>query len=603
MGGKLSQTSVCIVAIETTGNQSFIFGSNRLAENLGASEIIYRIGTVSVLRAAGMGEIEARPREIASALLDRKRNRPILGDDAKVEVVVATSGKAILLARSREIGECIVRQVTREALKAFPGAGVVGAVGDAFDYATATAAAFHAELRNVFARLAATRIQVPPSISRDLTVPIVRPCRTTGLPAKAVCKFGKEEPAALSRTAISKRRHRDNGIQRLKATLEREDGRPNQREDGRPKLLRQVGELEAEDWLAVVHADGNGLGGLFQAFDKPVGVDKPARTYVDVYRRFSIALDFATIAAVRQAILDTWGGKEAKIVPVVLGGDDLTAICEGVAAFRFAETYLAAFREETGKPRPPEEHPALRDVLPKVLGRGLEELVRGSACDRGSARDCLEACAGVAVVKTHFPFHRAYDLSAALVGSAKKLIRADGGQAIDFHVQLDGSAHDLDAIRARLSYSETTDQGIAEGDRRSERKVRLYARPYRFDGSLAPGTWGALKKAVEALRASEEQDSGEGPKGLPRSQQHALLKALYLGKSVADGKLAEVRHRYAGFDWDSVLLDEGSLFGPQPEDLDDAGGLRALLLDALVLADLGAIATSPDKEEEATNEG
>ena len=589
MGGKLNQTSVYIVAIETTGNQSFIFGSNRLAENLGASEIIYRIGTVSVLRAAGMGEIDARPREIASALLDPKRNRPILGDDAKVEVVVATSGKAVLLARSQEIGECIVRQVTREALEAFPGAGVVGAVGDAFDYATATAAEFHAELRNVFARLAATRIEVPPSISRDLTVPIVRPCRTTGLPAKAVCKFGKEEPAALSRTAISKRRHRDNGIRRLKATL--------QHEDGSPKLLRQVGELEAEDWLAVVHADGNGLGGLFQAFDKPVGVEKPARAYVDFYRRFSIALDFATIAAVRQAILDTWVGEEAKIVPVVLGGDDLTAICEGVAAFRFAETYLEAFRRETGKPRPPEEHPALKDVLPEVLGQRPEKLVRGSA------RDCLEACAGVAVVKTHFPFHRAYDLSAALVGSAKKLIRADGGQAIDFHVQIDGSAHDLDAIRARLSYSETTDQVIAEGDRRSERKVRLYARPYRFDDSSDPGTWGALKKAVEALRASEEQDSGEGPKGLPRSQQHALLKALYLGKSVADGKLAEVRHRYAGFDWDSVLLDKGSLFGPQPEGLEDAGGLRALLLDALVLADLGSIATSPDKEEEATNEG
>ena len=583
MGGKLSQTSVCIVVIETTGNQSFIFGSNRLAENLGASEIIYRIGTVSVLRAARMGEIEARPREIASALLDPKRNRPILGGDANVEVVVATSGKAILLARSQEIGKRIVRQVTREALKAFPGAGVVGAVGDAFDYATATAAEFHAELRNVFARLAATRIEVPPSISRDLTVPIVRPCRTTGLPAKAVCKFGKEEPAALSRTAISKRRRRNDGIQRLKATL--------QREDGRPKLLQQVGELEAEDWLAVVHADGNGLGGLFQAFDKPVGVEKSACAYVDVYRRFSIALDFATIAAVRQAILKTWGEEEAKIVPVVLGGDDLTAICEGVAAFRFAETYLAAFRKETGKPRPPEEHPALQDVLPKVLRQRPEELVSGPA------RDCLEACAGVAVVKTHFPFHRAHDLSAGLVGSAKKLIRAGGGQAIDFHVQLDGSAHDLDAIRARLSYSETTD--------RSERKVRLYARPYRFDGSSAPGTWGALKEAVKALRASEEQDSGGGPQGLPRSQQHALLKALYLGKSVADGKLAEVRHRYAGFNWDSVLLDKdkGSLFGPQPEDLEDAGGLRALLLDALVLADLEAIAISPDKEEEATNEG
>jgi hypothetical protein len=64
----------------------------------------------------------------------------------------------------------------------------------------------------------------------------------------------------------------------------------------------------------------------------------------------------------------------------------------------------------------------------------------------------IRACAGIAMVKMHYPFSRAYDLSERLCKSAKGYVRKDIGSdlsALDWHFATSGLSGSLRAIRDR----------------------------------------------------------------------------------------------------------------------------------------------------------
>ena len=85
---------VFLTLIETAGTQPFIFATNRLRQNVGASELVYRMGTQVVLetvaRHGGPACWMESSRDRALALIDEKRNQRI-DSGGRIEVVVATS--------------------------------------------------------------------------------------------------------------------------------------------------------------------------------------------------------------------------------------------------------------------------------------------------------------------------------------------------------------------------------------------------------------------------------------------------------------------------------------------------------------------------------
>ena len=151
------------------------------------------------------------------------------------------------------------------------------------------------------------------------------------------------------------------------------------------------------DWIAVIHADGNGVGKIVQA----VGKNK------DIFQNFSLQLDMATSEAAQMAfnaVKDRFSDKKViPIRPVVLSGDDMTVIIRGDLALDYTNAFIRAFEEKT------------REHLGNIL-RGQEVFASGE--------DCLTACAGIAFIKSSYPFYYGYQLAEELCSHAKKDTKA-----------------------------------------------------------------------------------------------------------------------------------------------------------------------------------
>ena len=154
---------------------------------------------------------------------------------------------------------------------------------------------------------------------------------------------------------------------------------------------------DRNDWIAVIHADGNGLGKVVQA----VGKQK------DVFKEFSQKLDLATKEAANQAFIVVFNKfKDKRIIPirpVVLSGDDMTVIIRGDLAIDYAKAFISAFEDKT------KEH--------------LGEILKGKQVF-AEDKDYLTACAGIAFIKSSYPFYYGYQLAEDLCGEAKKDTKA-----------------------------------------------------------------------------------------------------------------------------------------------------------------------------------
>lgn len=534
-----------LVFFETSGNQAYIYATNKLRENIGASELTYRAGTQWVLEAAGFKDIPtANPAEFREWLTEHGK----CNNKGDVEVVLATSGKAFLVvkdkdedkarAKARAKAEKIVAAVTSRAAKEAPGLSITGAIVglNGRDNKSVVQA-----MNEVHQRFNTNRDLMPAPAPRFQMLPFCEPCATTGLPASDFRKEGKEETAYALPT-LKKIEMAGQWFERIRQvfiTGYRQAKKASKQT--RPLFIaKSADQLEQEfkgiSWLGVVFSDGNGLGQIIMKFEKWLDEihkkEKNWPDYLSTLRNFSIELDASTETAFYTACkkLEELGAaqkmkhnrKRLPVVPLLLGGDDLTVLVHGHYALPFTQAFLEAFEHETGK----EHSPTIATIAEKALGTGR-----------------LSAGAGVAIVKSHFPFHSAHDLAESLLKSAKltkKKVLQQGKDepfpcsSLDFHILFDTAYSSLDHIR---QYRRT-----------GAGKERLWGGPYVVTPienlTEARGIeWAqaqhldCLLKRVEALRARDD----DGRLKLPSSQIHALREALAQGKGVADARLAEMR--------------------------------------------------------------
>ncbi|MBR3713029.1 MAG: hypothetical protein IKM98_07495 [Bacteroidales bacterium] len=152
------------------------------------------------------------------------------------------------------------------------------------------------------------------------------------------------------------------------------------------------------DWIAVIHADGNGLGQIV----REISTDQK------LYKDFSELLDQATIKSAEKAYnyllknCDYKWGKRIPIRPIVLGGDDFTIVCRADLALDYVTAFIKEFEKNTGS-------------------KELTEIYRKAELQFKN----LTACAGIAYVKSSFPFYYGYNLAEDLCKKAKDNAKAD----------------------------------------------------------------------------------------------------------------------------------------------------------------------------------
>lgn len=562
-----------IVLLETSGNQRYIFSTNKLRENVGASELTYQIGTKAVLEA--IGETYTDAQGLQEFLLDEKRNAPIeTQPDNGVEVIIATSGKALLLTKTLEKAKEIVGKVTRNALKNMPGLTVHGAiceVGKEEATDEKKLKHIHRAVGDVHHKLEEIRHQIPSNLQRFQRLPFVEPCATSGLPANEIYRHESllkttVEPKPYSKLSIEKQEFSNQGRNRLEKTIQ--SVKPS------VKLMGNINELEKKfqdtRWLSIIHADGNGLGEIFLNFKENSKSDK--RDYINNYRKFSIALDICTINATgfavenfqnsyRKNYKERTGNDtiELPFIPLILGGDDLTVICDGEYAIKFTYDFLTEFENQTSQ-----------NALIKSIAKKAFDVER------------LGICAGIAIIKPHYPFHQAYRLAENLIKSAKlvktKVLQTDGKSlpcsAMDFHVLYDSSGVELKQIREKLEVIE-----------KDESKTHLYAKPYivshltetpKDKTWLENRKWSELEKRVCAMKAKDDDNK----KQLPNSQLHHIRESLFRGQKETDSEMNLFKHHYKKEGFDKLLCANDSLFFQQN------GEIFTHFLDALDVVEL-----------------
>lgn len=588
----MAATARQLILLETSSNQDFIFASNRQRELLGASFLTWASSAIAL--------------------------RHLLPSHPAVQPVFITSGKAMLIAETDDAARRLIFAATAAALRGAPGLDLRGVFAplDWDDDAAAKADQAHAVVMRLFEMLEATRGRLPGTAERLPGLPPQARCASTGLPAErlvgpktdpsasdavpravAATTFAKLDSVAGTRRELARRFLFLTGRRQTDLAIPGDDDAAL---DTDPSLDHAIADLEAAPRIAVIHADGAGIGQIFMKFDEMVtrvsGANATARDYFDHLGGFSQALDAAgraaMIEAVRQIEEAALGARaedpklaaqpghrrRAPVIPLVHGGDDLTALCRGEHALAFARFYLAAFERLTAAP-----------------AKGGYDLGRmAAAAQQGDRR--LTASAGIAVVGTHFPFHLAYDLCVALEASAKKAVKAmlrKGPDrvpcsALDFHVHYDNSGGDLDAIRDSLTLPDGT---------------RLFARPYVVSDPAAldaadpaARAWAEAHHVTtldQAKTACAFARDDEADAILPSAPLHLLRQRCFAGRDAADAALRALgaRERLPA----NAALFAGtppSLFFADPDpDKPDEAGHATRLLDAIDAARLeGALA-------------
>lgn len=478
-----------LVILGAVSVQRYVFRSNKLKENVGASYL--------VKHALEQGLLEQMPGVDASAwhnLLegsdkarDAERPRP------EAEAIYMAGGNAVLLFNESAAAQNAVYAWSKWLLEYAPGLRVAAGMAEVGEKGLADA------YDRALTQLGAQENALP--LGNPLpALPIVRSCASTGQPAVF---FDPTSRSYLSAESSRKRRAvgttdrpgpaQDQAMRDFAEILDGQEIFPLEMED--------LGGSEGQSRVAVVHVDGNDMGRELTSL-RDAHCTAPDAEFVSALRTFAAGLRRAALLSFKDALLRLRDNLKAlrgdlatkpgifPLRPLVYGGDDITFVCDARLGLPLAQHLLDRFSRQHI------ELPRQRPVQ-------------------------LSACAGVAIVPAKFPFARACNLAESLCAGAKARRREarDSGSWLDFQVLFGGAEQSLDAMRQRRFTAVSGEH--------------LLWRPWPVvvPEDSQPVIWADAVRALDGLRA------------WPRSVLKDFRAALTLGPDATQVWLATARGR------------------------------------------------------------
>lgn len=404
-------SSKTIVMYEISQKQRFIFRTNRLLENIGASHIIRML--------------TANPRKLfENGLFQKEADKPLDLSEPRYRIV--GGGNAAFIFDSESEATVFSRNLSFNVLRYFPGIELF-LVKRTVEwekeplYQNGDLPGVMNEMRNELANKKNERRYAVKQESWG----IQKACVTSGLPANKEIKdedTDEMQPRAAEFDLIQMIGKDMRNDEYSKRFIEENELLPEhhnyrffKQEDMEKVFGKDSPGSHGKSHLAIVSIDGNAMGvKVSKFFEQSFSSNE---NFIHKYQDFTDKIDNAYTDAFRETIckvmekydvwasdfygdedeeLDTWK-KVIPIRPIIASGDDVSFMTYGKLGIEIAKTFL-------------------QNLQNKTISIGEEDRLNTYH---------FEACAGVAIIRHRYPFWLGFQLADQLCDNAKKRLKLD----------------------------------------------------------------------------------------------------------------------------------------------------------------------------------